>query len=184
MASSRPFRPSRERPLRARRAPPVAALLAAVGVLSLVALGIALVAQHGFDIQPCAWCVVQRIVLIAVALVALAGALGARIAPRGAGIVGGGVLLALSAGGAVAAWHQHTVAAKQLSCAFTWADRTLMSLQLDAWWPALFRVGATCADAARSTLLGLPFEVWGGAWFAFVAVAAVATLAMAVRGAR
>jgi disulfide bond formation protein DsbB len=182
MASSSLSRPPLRTPLSSRRGSPVAAILAAAGALSLVALGIALVAQHGYDIQPCAWCVMQRIVLIAVAAAALAGAIGARISPRAAGLVAGAVLLALSAGGAVAAWHQHTVASKQLSCAFTWADRTLMSLQLDAWWPAMFRVGATCADAARSTLLGLPFEVWGGAWFAFVAVAAVAVLAISVRG--
>lgn len=182
MASSSLSRPLPGGSSRVRRAPSVGAILAAVGVLSLAALGIALVAQHGYDIQPCAWCVMQRIVLIGVAAVALLGAVGARVAPRSAGLVAGALLLGLSAGGAVAAWHQHTVASRQLSCAFTWADRTLMSLQLDAWWPALFRVGATCADAARSTLIGLPFEVWGGAWFAFVAVVAIATLAIAARG--
>jgi disulfide bond formation protein DsbB len=51
-----------------------------------------------------------------------------------------------------------------------------MTLQLDAIWPALFRVGATCADAAQSTLLGLSFEVWSGVWFVLCALAAVAAL--------
>ncbi|HYF58048.1 MAG TPA: disulfide bond formation protein B [Burkholderiaceae bacterium] len=155
--------------------------LVAIGVGSLAALAVALVAQHGFDIQPCPWCVIQRIVLIAVAAVALAGAAAARPAPRAAGLGAGALLLALAAGGATAAWYQHTVAAKQFSCAFTWADRTLMALQLDAWAPGLFRVGATCADASRATLLGLPFEVWGGGWFALVALGAAATLAAARR---
>ncbi|MEI7443836.1 MAG: disulfide bond formation protein B [Burkholderiales bacterium] len=86
-----------------------------------------------------------------------------------------------TAGGAVAAWYQHTVAAKQFSCSFTWADRTLMALQLDQWLPSVFRVGATCADAAKSTLLGLPYEVWGGGWFTLVALASVAVLATALR---
>jgi uncharacterized membrane protein len=45
----------------------------------------------------------------------------------------------------------------------------------------VFRVGATCADAAQATLLGLPFEVWGGGWFALVALGAVAVLASTVR---
>lgn len=168
--------------LRHSRAPRTAGLLAAIGVGSLAALGVALVAQHGFDIQPCPWCVIQRIVLIAVAAVALAAALAARAAPRASGLAGGAVLLALAAGGTVAAWYQHTVAAKQLSCAFTWADRTLMSLQLDAWLPSLFKVGATCADASNATLLGLPFEVWGGGWFALVALGALATLVASLRG--
>jgi disulfide bond formation protein DsbB len=151
-------------------------LLAAIGVGSLLALAAALVAQHGFGMEPCAWCVIQRIVVIALAVVGLGGAALARRWPRGAGLPAGAVLLALSVGGAWAAWHQHTVASRQLSCAFTWADRTLMAVQLDAWMPAVFRVGATCADAAGATLLGLSFEVWSGAWFALVAAAALAAL--------
>jgi disulfide bond formation protein DsbB len=163
------------------RTPAVAAILAALGAGSLAALGVALVAQHGFGIEPCPWCVIQRLVLIGVVVVALAGAALARRVPRSAGALAGVALLALAGSGLVAAWYQHTVAAKQLSCSFTWADRTLMALQLDAWLPSVFRVGATCADAAQATLLGLPFEVWGGAWFAGVALAAVATLAAARR---
>lgn len=159
-----------------------AGLLTAIGVGSFAALAVALVAQHFFDIQPCPWCVIQRLVLIAVMAGALFLALVARRAPRGAGLVGGVALLVLAAGGLVAAWYQHTVAAKQFSCSFTWADRTLMSLQLDAWLPALFKVGATCADASKATLLGLPFEVWGGGWFTLVAIGAIATLWAALRG--
>ena len=167
--------------LRHSRAPRTAGLLALIGLGSLAALAVALVAQHGFDIQPCPWCVIQRMVLIAVAVLALVAALAARAAPRAAGVIGGVVLLALAAGGAIAARYQHTVAAKQLSCAFTWADRTLMSLQLDAWLPSLFKVGATCADASKATLLGLPFEVWGGGWFSLVAIGAVVTVVAALR---
>jgi len=158
--------------VRSWRAP----LLAAIGLGSLLALAAALVAQHGFGMEPCAWCVIQRIVVIALAAVALGAAALARRWPRGVGLPAAAVLLALAVGGAWAAWHQHTVASRQLSCAFTWADRTLMAMQLDAWVPALFRVGATCADAAQATLLGLPFEVWSGAWFALVAAAALAAL--------
>jgi disulfide bond formation protein DsbB len=164
---------------RRRRAAP---LLTAIGVGSLLALGVALVAQHAFGIEPCPWCVIQRMVVIAIAVLALVGAGLAGIAPRAAPAAGAVAVLALAVGGVVAAWHQHTVAAKQLSCAFTWADRTLMSLQLDALWPSLFRVGATCADAAQALLLGLPFEAWSGVWFGLVAIAAVSALAVALRG--
>jgi disulfide bond formation protein DsbB len=165
----------------ATAAPRIVPLLAAIGLGSLAALGVALVAQHAFDIQPCPWCVIQRIVLIGVAVAALLGAAVARVAPRPAGAVAAVVLLALAAGGATAAWYQHTVAAKQFSCSFTWADRTLMAWQLDGWLPSVFRVGATCADAAKATLLGLPFEVWGGGWFTLVALGAATVLAAALR---
>jgi disulfide bond formation protein DsbB len=153
-----------------------ARLLTAIGAGSLVVLGIALVSQHAFGIEPCPWCVIQRIVVILVAVIALLGAGMARSAPRVAPAVAALSVAALSVGGMVSAWHQHTVAAKQLSCAFTWADRTLMSLQLDAIWPSVFKVGATCADAAKALLLGLPYEAWSGVWFAIVAVAAFIVL--------
>jgi len=75
-------------------APRARALLLAIGIGTLAALGIALVAQHGFDIQPCPWCVIQRVVVIAIAVVALAGAAAARLAPRAAPAVAALLLLA------------------------------------------------------------------------------------------
>jgi disulfide bond formation protein DsbB len=156
------------------------AALALAGWGSLAALAVALVSQHGFGIEPCAWCVIQRVVVIAVAAAALTGAWAVRRS-RTAALTAVGAVLALAVGGAVAAWHQHTVASRQLSCAFTWADRTLMDWQLDRWLPSVFRVGATCADAAQSTLLGLPYEVWSGTWFAIVAVLAAAAAVALLR---
>ena len=151
-------------------------MLMLTGLGSLLALAVALIAQHAFGVEPCAWCVIQRMAVILVAVVSIVAILMARVLPRAAPAVGAALVAGLSVGGAVAAWHQHTVAAKQLSCAFTWADRTLLDLQFDAIWPSLFRVGATCADAAQSTLLGLPFEVWSGLWFVLCALAAGAAL--------
>jgi lipoprotein signal peptidase len=51
------------------------ALLLLIAGASLAAIGAALVSQHVFDMQPCPWCVLQRAVFAAMALVALAGAL-------------------------------------------------------------------------------------------------------------
>lgn len=161
-----------------------ATMLTAIGAGSLIVLGIALVSQHAFGIEPCPWCVIQRIVVILIAVVALLGAGLARGASRVVPAVAALLVASLAVGGMVSAWHQHTVAAKQLSCAFTWADRTLMSLQLDAIWPSVFKVGATCADAAKALLLGLPYEVWSGVWFAIVALAAVAVILRAGRNSR
>ena len=158
-----------------------ATLLTAIGAGSLIVLGIALISQHAFGIEPCPWCVIQRIVVILIAVIALLGAGLAQGASRMVPAVAALLVAALAVGGMVSAWHQHTVAAKQLSCAFTWADRTLMSLQLDAIWPSVFKVGATCADAAEALLLGLPYEVWSGVWFALVALAAVTVIVRAGR---
>ena len=40
---------------------------------SVAAVAAALVTQHGFDMQPCPWCVLQRLIFLAIALVALVG---------------------------------------------------------------------------------------------------------------
>ncbi|MFZ9405685.1 MAG: disulfide bond formation protein B [Burkholderiaceae bacterium] len=153
--------------------------LIAAGNLSVLVL--ALVAQHLMGMQPCAWCIVQRIDVLMLLLVSLSGATLARVLPRAAPALSGLMLMALSAGGLWAAWHQHTVAAKQLSCAFTWADRTLMTLSLDAWWPAVFEVRATCADAAQAVVFGLPFELWSAGWFAMVMMASFRVLLLGLQ---
>ena len=54
------------------RSTPVLLLIAGA---SLAAIGAALVSQHVFDMQPCPWCVLQRAVFAALALVAVVGAL-------------------------------------------------------------------------------------------------------------
>ena len=50
-------------------------VLAAVGVLALAAVGVAVLAQYAFDMQPCPWCVLQRFIYLVVAVLAFAGAL-------------------------------------------------------------------------------------------------------------
>ncbi len=161
-----------------KEAPQVLTLIA---LGNLLALSLALIAQYAFGMLPCAWCIVQRIDVILLLLVSLMGALLARVAPRAAPALAAVLGAGLAAGGAVAAWYQHTVASQQLSCVFTWADRTLMTLALDDWWPALFEVQATCADAAHARVLGWPFELWSAAWFALCLAGCLWVLMLATR---
>ena len=71
-------------------------VLACIAGVSLAAVAVALVTQHGLDMQPCPWCVLQRLIFLLIAVVALAG-LAARstAAQRG---VAFGLLLLCSAG--------------------------------------------------------------------------------------
>lgn len=134
---------------------PAAVLLLVAGI-SLAAIGAALVSQHVFDMQPCPWCVLQRVVFAAIALVALAGAwLPQRLAKAGALLATG----LLAAAGIAAALWQHLVAKSSSSCNLTLADRIVSGLQLDAMAPEVFAPRASCADAAVN-LLGLPYEFW------------------------
>ncbi len=43
-------------------------LMTLIAMLSFGAIGIALVSQHGFDMQPCAWCMLQRLIYLVVGL--------------------------------------------------------------------------------------------------------------------
>jgi disulfide bond formation protein DsbB len=148
-------------------------VLALVALVSLAAVGGALLAQHGYGMQPCPWCIFQRVLYLAIAAVALLGwALPAQAATLAATL---GVL-ALALGGVAAAVFQHQVAARDASCAFTLADRFLSATGLETAVPWLFQVTATCIDAAQARLLGLPFEVWSGLLFAALAVLALLLL--------
>jgi protein dithiol:quinone oxidoreductase len=149
----------------------------AIAALCFAAVGAALVTQHGFDMQPCPWCVLQRLIFVAIGLVALLGlawrsALAQRVLPF--------VLLLLSASGIAAALWQHFVAAASNSCNLTLADRIVAGLRLDALLPNVFHATASCADAAVN-LFGLPYEFWSLALFIAIDVAAVWLL---VRGRR
>ena len=53
-----------------------ARLLAAGVVVPLGAVALALVTQHVFGMQPCPWCVLQRLIFVAISLAALIGLVG------------------------------------------------------------------------------------------------------------
>ena len=165
------------------RQPSAALLFAAVAAAALAGVGAALVSQHVFDMQPCPWCVLQRLVFVVLALVAGAGALAARLRSR-AGTWGAAAGVAVLAGcGIAAALWQHFVAAASASCRRTLADRIVNGLGLDGWLPDVFAPRASCADAAVS-LLGVPYEFWSLALYALLAAGALAAAAAAGRQAR
>lgn len=154
------------------------ALLGLIALASLAALASALVAQHVYGMQPCPWCIFQRVLYLAIAALALAGWL---LPPRAVTAVAALGVAAIALGGIASAVFQHEVAAKDSSCAFTLADRFLNATGLESAVPWLFQVTATCADAAAARLLGLGFEVWSGALFALLTLAALAALKGALR---
>jgi disulfide bond formation protein DsbB len=148
------------------------ALFAFVAAVSLAALAAALVSQHAFDMQPCPWCVLQRLIFVAIFAFALLG-----LVWRGAagGRVAGtfGLLLAFS-GIAAALWHLF-VASASASCNLTLADRIVGATTLDRVLPDVFEARATCADAAVS-LLGVPYPLWAAACFTVCAIALLRVL--------
>ena len=150
-----------------------ARLLGGAALASLAGVAVALVSQHRFDMQPCPWCVLQRVIFLAIALASGFGllwrsAVGQRIAA--------GLGLGLALAGAAAAVWQHVVAAASASCNLTLADKIVSRwLQLDTALPDVFEARATCAEAAVN-LLGVPYAFWSLALFVVVGAALASLL--------
>lgn len=140
--------------------------LLALALLCLAAVGAALVSQHVFDMQPCPWCILQRVIFVLIALLLLLGA----FLPGRMAFVGLAVLAALA--GIAAALYQHFVAAKSTSCNLTLADKIVSGIGLDKLLPPVFEVRASCADAAVD-LLHMPYEFWSLGLYVVIAIAAV-----------
>ena len=138
-----------------------------IALVSLAAVAAALVSQYVFDMQPCPWCVLQRLIFVALAIAALLGAVWrSRTGQR----FSSGAVLVLALCGAAAALWQHFVAAASASCNLTLADRLMGFTGLDRLLPQVFAAYASCADA-KVNLLGVPYEYWSLTLFVALAVA-------------
>ena len=139
-----------------------------MALVCLAAVGAAFASQHLFDMQPCPWCVLQRVLFLAIALacglgLVWRGPMGRRFAS--------GLGLLLSVAGIAAALWQHFKAAASASCNLTLADKIVSGfLGLDSLWPDMFAARASCADAAVS-LLGVSYDFWSLALFVAMALA-------------
>jgi protein dithiol:quinone oxidoreductase len=145
------------------------AILLSVALVCLGAVGIALVSQHVYDMQPCPWCALQRLIFAAIALVALLGLAWRSAAGRRTVAL---LMLLLCGTGIAAALWQHFVAAASSSCNLTLADKVLSATMLDTFLPDVFQPRASCADAAVD-LLGVPYEFWSLALYAAIESAVV-----------
>ena len=147
-----------------------------VAALSFAVVVAALVSQHAFEMQPCPWCVLQRLVFVAIGVFAVLGIVWR--GPAGSRVAATFGLLLAVAGIAAALW-QHFVAAKSASCNLTLADRVMSATQLDRLWPDVFEARASCADAAVE-LLGVPYAMWSALAFVVCAIVLIGILRRSV----
>lgn len=153
------------------------ARLLLIALLSFGAVGAALFTQHRWDMQPCPWCVLQRLVFVAIGAWALLGVLWrARLGQQIATLM---VMLFAGLGMAAALW-QHFVAAASASCNLTLADRIMSATGLDTLFPDVFAAWASCADA-KVNLFGLPYEFWSLGLFVFIDMVAALLLVRLLR---
>lgn len=144
-------------------------LLIAIAVLSFTSVALALVGQHYFDMRPCPWCILQRVIYIAIGLVALLGLMKPLRVPA--------LILSfvLAGCGIAAALYQHFVAAKTNSCALTLADRIVSTLGLDRLAPSWFEPTANCSEAIVA-VLGITFDIWSLMLYCVLAAASMLAL--------
>lgn len=148
-----------------------AALLALVALACFSSVGLALLSQYRFDMQPCPWCTLQRLIFLVIGALALL----ALLLRRGARRAVAGLAVLLAACGVAAALWQQFVAAASDSCALTFADRLMQALGLFELAPSVFAPMASCAEAAVD-LLGVPYAFWSLALFVAVGAACARVL--------
>ena len=144
-------------------------LLASGALVSVAAVAAALISQHVFGMEPCPYCVLQRVIFLAIAIASAVALFASKAVARR---IAAGIGLLLSLCGLVTALYQHFVAAASASCNLTLADKIVGAMHLDSWLPDVFSARASCADAAVD-LLGIPYEFWSLALFIALAVALV-----------
>lgn len=142
-------------------------LLWLIAILCFGALGVALVSQHVYDMPPCAWCVLQRLIYLTIGVIALIGA-NVRVLAR----LCAGLAALLSVGGIAAAWYQYDVAAHMFSCDQTLADQFMSASGLDGAVPWLFGIYASCMDAMVE-VLGVEYALWSLSLFVLLLLASL-----------
>jgi disulfide bond formation protein DsbB len=142
-------------------------------MLSFSSVAVALISQYVFDMQPCAWCVFQRLLYLVIGAVALLLTVVTPTRLRLA--IGSASILAASIAGVTSAWYQEKVAANNFSCAQTFADQIMTKSGLDAAFPWLFGIYASCMDA-RVKLLGIEYAWWSLAMFTLLGIVALIAL--------
>ncbi len=156
-------------------------ILVACAAGSVAALVLGLSLQHAFDKHPCAWCVLQRLVFVLIAVVCTLGALSARV--RVAQIAAALAADALATAGAASALYLHFVASRSDSCALSLADKVIMALSLHEIAPWMFFADAPCNEA-NLPFLGVPFALWSLMGFLALGTGAVVALASLLRSPR
>jgi len=149
-----------------------AKLLWGMTAACVAALVLALVAQYVGHMEPCPWCVLQRLIYVVIAVVCAVAAL---VRTRAVRMPLAGLALLLALAGVAAALYQHNVAAASFSCNLTFADKVVSGLGLDSAMPSVFSATASCAEASVS-VLGVPFAYWSLVMYVLLAAVAAAVV--------
>lgn len=140
-------------------------LLLSIAAACLGLIGAALFLQHGMDMLPCPYCVIQRYLFLAVAIACLLGAAAGK--PKFGAAMG---LLGALGGLGVAGKHLYILAHPGLSCGIDPMETMLNKIFTAELLPSVFRADGLCEDAT-APLFGLSIPQWSFLWFGLFALA-------------
>jgi disulfide bond formation protein DsbB len=145
-------------------------------------LGFGLYLQHWQGLDPCPWCVVQRLGYILVGLVALVAALH-RPGPIGSVVYSTFGVIASVAGAAAATYHVYLQSdpERAAKCVGSPVERVLDQLDVGSMIPPLLQYSGPCTLKPWS-LVGLSIPEWSLVWFVLLAAAFIAIPFVANRG--
>lgn len=143
---------------------PVRAGLFFCAAVAAGALGFGMYAQLVWQMRPCPWCTLQRLIYAVILLSSLGGVAMNWPSPRL--WISCTVILMAAAGIAAAAW-QSFGPVDPGGCALTLADRIVQATGLDVRLPKMFSATANC-DEANVPLLGIPFAIWSLLTYAII----------------
>ncbi len=156
-----------------------AGIFTAIFLLCLSLLGYGLYVQHVLNLDPCPWCIVQRLFYIVIALLALAAGLhrpdkGGTIAYAGFGVL-------FAAGGAAAAGYHLYIQSdheRALECMGGWLERALDASKVGKIIPPLLQYDGSCVLKPWD-FLGLSIPAWSLIWFSVLLVTFVGIIVAA-----
>ena len=137
-------------------------------VISIAVLGFAYYLQHVVLLDPCPWCVAQRILFMLLAVLSLLALLHGRGTKLYAALA---ALIALAGGGAAVyqLWLQQDPV-RSMACSGTWLEKTLDTLSFGKLWPNMLQYDGPCTISPWS-FLGMSIPEWSLVWFAVLAAA-------------
>jgi disulfide bond formation protein DsbB len=141
-------------------------ILLGVAAIAITLLGTALYLQFNKGMLPCPWCIIQRYIFAAIALICIIAAFLPQSGARaGAGL---GFLAALGGIGA-GSWLIWVQANPDVSCGIDPLETSLNKIFTANLLPSLFKADGLCTTE-YPPLLGLSVPQWSTLWFVIFAI--------------
>lgn len=131
-------------------------------IFTSLIIGLALFHQHIMGMDPCAWCVLQRLLFISIFIVSLAG-IFLKLCVKTINLIA----IVISIVGATAATYQTIWASQSESCGISLAEKIISFTKLNEMIPNVFEAYALCSQS-NINLIGIPYSVWAGMGFILI----------------